>query len=212
MQDKHIVIAQQVGALTMFGALFVAASLVANVHKDALAEVVNAGGAVGMFGFILLIAVFVVFVIPLDLVLLVPLGTAAWGPVPTALMSIAGWTLGAAVAFGVARRWGAPFVERIVGMRRVRLLENRVPKKHLFGTVVALRMLVSVDVLSYALGLFSTMSWPRYIAATALGVAPFGFYFAYAGTLPFWYQIAAVAAALALASIIIMYWGIRREP
>jgi len=57
-------------------------------------------------------------------------------------------------------------------------------------------MTVPVDVLSYVLGLFSRMKSAPYFFATLIGVAPFAFVFAYAGTLPFLYQMEALGLAL----------------
>jgi uncharacterized membrane protein YdjX (TVP38/TMEM64 family) len=127
-------------------------------------------------------------------------------------MSITGWTLGAGCAFGIARRFGRPVVERLIGLEHVRTMEQRVPTRNLFWGVVALRMTVSVDLLSYALGLASSMSWGSYLLATAIGVAPFGFFFAYTGALPFVYRIASIIAAVALATFALLRFGIKRAP
>ncbi|MHB8660808.1 MAG: TVP38/TMEM64 family protein [Minisyncoccota bacterium] len=204
--------ARQIAALLALAIAFVGVSVLAQRHHEVLAGFVTQGGVLGVAAYVLLTALFVVFVIPLDIALLIPIGAIVWGPIPTALMSIAGWTLGAIAAFGIARRFGLPAVERLIGLARVRAIEQRIPKRNLFLMVVFLRMLVSVDVLSYALGLFSAISWGTYVAATAIGVAPFGFYFAYAGTLPFWYRIAAVLLAFVLAGFAIIRYGISREP
>lgn len=203
---------RQVAALVVFALAFVGVSYLAHAYQAQLADIVQSGGVSGIVGFVVLIIIFVVFVIPLDLVLLLPLGVAVWGPIPTALLCITGWTLGAGIAFGISRRFGVGVVEKFIGLERVRAVERRIPERNLFASVIILRMLVSVDILSYALGLFSTMRWGPYMLATAIGVSPFGFYFAYAGTLPFGYQLAAVGGALALATIALLKYGIRREP
>ncbi|HUX80948.1 MAG TPA: VTT domain-containing protein [Candidatus Paceibacterota bacterium] len=203
---------KQLTALLALAAVFVIASLVAEHYRSVLIGFVGTNGVFGMSAYIFLTALFVIFVIPLDIALLIPLGTIIWGPLLTALMSITGWTLGAALAFGIARRFGAPLVGRLIGFSRVRTIENRIPKKNLFLMVIFLRMLVSVDILSYALGLFSTMSWGSYIIATTIGVAPFGFYFAYTGTLPIVYRFVAIALAFFLATFAIVRYGIEREP
>ncbi len=203
---------KQILSIFFLAILFIAASFFAHQYKGELGAVVGSGGSAGIFGYMLLTAIFVVFVIPLDIAFLIPLGAEVWGPVPTALISIAGWTLGAAAAFALARRWGSPLVARLIGLERVRAMERRIPRHNLFWLGVVLRMLVSVDILSYALGLFSAMRWREYILATALGVTPFGFFFAYAGTLPLWYQIGAVGCAVFLATVAMLRWGIPREP
>lgn len=190
--------------VVLVAAAFAAVSWYAREHQEALAAVIAAGGAAGPAAFVLFTAAFVIFVIPLDLVLLVPLGVALWGPVATALLSVIGWTVGASVAFTVARRYGRPLVAWLVGSETIARLEARVPVANSFWSVMLLRMCIPVDVLSYALGLFGTISWGRYIAATALGVAPFGFYFAFVGTLPLWWELGAVALAFAVVSLALL--------
>lgn len=206
------VLYKQLLPLVGLGVVFVAASVFAEQHRDVISTLVTQGGLFGIVAYILLTALFVVFVIPLDIAILIPIGAVAWGPVPTAVMSIVGWTIGAAIAFGTARTFGLPVVERMIGLSRVRALEKRLPKANLFWMVVFLRMLVSVDILSYALGLFSSMSWSAYLAATAIGVSPFGFYFAYTGALPFWYRVVAMALAVVVATVVIVRYGVSREP
>lgn len=191
---------ERAGTILIIVALFVAVSYLAQTRQEALASAVGESGVFGFALYVLLMAAFVVFVIPLELVLLVPLGAALWGAVPTALLSIAGWTLGAGIAFFLARRFGKPFVARIVGEQRLAELERRVPLGNTFWSVIFLRMSVPVDLLSYALGLFGTLTMGRYLAATVLGVMLFAFFFAYAGTLPLWYQL----GALALAGVVVM--------
>ncbi|HUY62391.1 MAG TPA: VTT domain-containing protein [Candidatus Paceibacterota bacterium] len=202
----------EIAALLLLAITFIAVSVLAERYHAALATLVTQGGILGVAAYILLTAVFVIFIIPLDIALLIPIGAVAWGPLPTALMSIAGWTLGAAIAFLIARRFGEPVVARLIGLERIRAIESRIPKRNLFWMVVLMRILVSVDILSYALGLFSAMPWRSYVVATAIGVAPFGFYFAYTGALPLWYRVAAVAFAVALATLVILRYGVRREP
>lgn len=195
-----------------FVVVFLIVSMLTRHYHEALGMVLQQGGIFGIILFTLLTAVFVVFVIPLDIVFLIPLGAVVWGPLATAGMSIAGWVLGAAIAFTIARRLGLPVVGRMIGLSRIRAIEKRVPKSNIFWSVVFLRMLVSVDILSYALGLFSPIPWRTYLLATAIGVTPFGFYFAYAGALPFWYQLPALVAALTLATFFILRYGLAREP
>lgn len=199
-------------ALATFATIFVVMSVLANTYKLEIASVVHTGYGLGEIIFITLTALFVVFIIPLDIVFLIPVGVSLWGPIPTALMSISGWVVGSIIAFYIARRWGTPVVEKLVGLKRIRAVEQRIPKKNLFWSVVTLRLLVSVDVLSYALGIFTTMPLGKYILATAVGVTPFGFYFAWAGTLPVAYQILAISAAFFLVIFVFVRYGISREP
>jgi len=198
-------------ALIFLGTMFVLVSYGASIYKPQLATLVEAGGIWGMAGYVVLTILSVIFVLPLDIPFLIPLGAQLYGAPTTALMSIFGWTIGSGIAFFVARKFGVAIVEKMVGLDRVRAIERRIPTRNLFWSVVGLRMLVSVDILSYALGLFSSLSWSSYLLATAIGVTPFGFYFAYAGTLPLPLQIVAIAAALILATTVVLRYRIPRE-
>jgi len=68
-------------------------------------------------------------------------------------------------------------------------LEKKIPKENLFLGIIFLRMVIPVDILSYALGLFSKIKTRDYLLATIIGVSPFAFIFAYLGRMPFYYQI-----------------------
>jgi len=80
---------KEIASLIVFGLVFVAVSFLAQHYKGPQADIVESGGIVSVAGFILLTAIFVVFIIPLDIAFLIPIGANLWGPVPTALMSIA---------------------------------------------------------------------------------------------------------------------------
>ncbi|HEX3653420.1 MAG TPA: VTT domain-containing protein [Rhizomicrobium sp.] len=194
-------------------AIFVGVSLLAHRYEHALGGVVKAGGVWGIAAFIVVTAILTVFLVPLDVSVLVPLAAAAWGPVGTAFMSDAGWTWGSAIAFFLARRFGAPVVARVVGKRRLREAERTarrtIPKHHLFWWALVSQALLPVDLISYAFGLFADIALGWYVLATAIGDLVPGFFFAYAGVLPVWYQIGALIAALAIAGL--LFWHSRAE-
>lgn len=197
---------------TAFVATFVLASHFARQYEPLIKIIVESTGVWAPIGFVVLTAMFVVFVIPLDIVFLIPVGISVWGALPVALMSITGWVTGAAVAFYIARHYGSDTVRKLIGLKRVQALEARIPKHDLFWLVVFWRMAVSVDVLSYALGLVSTIPFSRYLLATVIGVTPFGFFFAYTGVLPVGYQVAIfLFATAALGTILYRYRLPQRE-
>ena len=180
---------RQISSYILFIIAFVTVSYVVQQYQSYISLLLDNGSAIGAALFVFLTALFVVFVIPLDIVFLIPLGVSLWGPFATALLSILGWVFGASIAFGLARQYGPPLVTRLIGSERVARLAERLPKGDFFWPIVFLRLLIPVDVLSYALGLFSILPWNNYFFATLIGVTPFGFFFAFVGVLPFWYQI-----------------------
>lgn len=118
-----------------------------------------------------------------------------WGSVVTALLSIIAWSLGAAIAFLLARRFGQPLVRHFVGTEKVERAKQFLPRRHLFVAVVLLRMVMPVDLLSYALGLLGVMRFWPYMVATVIGITPFAFIFSFAADMQIGYQIGALVVA-----------------
>lgn len=189
------------GMLLVLAAVFVAASLLAKHYQHALTQAVQAGGAFGMIAYVLLTTAFTVFLVPLDVSVLIPLAAHAWGPVVTALMSAAGWTLGSAFSFYLARRYGTGIAVRLAGEAQIHRAERIAPKDHLFWWVLFLQAFLSVDFISYIFALFTDIRMGPYVLATGIGDLVPGFFFAYAGTLPVWYEIGAIAMGLAVAAV-----------
>jgi len=135
---------------------------------------------------------------------LIPVATRVWGRLPAALATTAGWTAGSLIAFLIARRWGYPVVRKITSIERVRSMRRFIPKD-LFWSIVLVRLVLPMDVISYVLGLFTDISWPRYVGATALGLTPSAVFLAYLGRLPNGYKIIAfgVGAMAVVAAFLI---------
>ena len=146
------------------------------------------GGWVGMVVYVLLKIVATVFA-PITVLPLIVLATGLWGVWVAAFLTIIGWTLGSVIAFGVARKFGVPIVKRFISLDEIYEFQERVNIGNGFWSVIFLRMIVPVDVLSYALGLFSKIGFWTYALATVIGVIPFAFAFAYLGEVHYVYQV-----------------------
>lgn len=128
---------------------------------------------------ILMIAATVVA--PVAVLPMVPIISPVLGPFTTGLISVIGWTIGAVIAFLIARYAGRPILERFVSLETIQKYESLMPRETRFFSIVLLRMLVPVDILSYAIGFFSTVGLLEYTLATLIGVSYFSFAFAYLG-------------------------------
>jgi uncharacterized membrane protein YdjX (TVP38/TMEM64 family) len=145
-------------------------------------------GWMGMVSYVLLKIVATV-VAPITVLPLIVLAVGLWGVLVAAILTILGWTLGGVIAFGLARKFGVPIVHRLVPLDEIYEFEDNVKIGNTFWSVVFLRMIVPVDVLSYALGLFSRIGFWKYALATFIGVIPFAFAFSYLGEVPYVYQV-----------------------
>lgn len=112
------------------------------------------------------------------------------------LLSIIGWTIGSMIAFLLARKYGVSLIKKFIPLNKINKLEQKIPKENVFWGIVFLRMIIPVDILSYALGLFSKIKFKRFTLATLIGVSPFAFIWASLGIVPFVLQIVVLSAAL----------------
>ena len=129
-----------------------------------------------IYGFLMALATVIA---PLTIAVTVPFMAKIFGPFAIFVVSWLGWMIGAGVVFYISRSWGRPLVERMFSMERIESLEQKMPTHLDFWVLLLLRTFIPVDVLSYAVGLLSTISFKKYLAATALGIVPFAFVLSY---------------------------------
>lgn len=129
--------------------------------------------------YVVLLAVSVVM-LPFSSLPLLPLAARSYGVIMAALLSTAGWWAGALIAFHIARL-GRRYLERLTSMAAVDRLEEKVPEDIGFGGIVLLRMILPVDIVSFALGLLKRLRFETYAVASLVGILPFAFVWSYAG-------------------------------
>ncbi len=144
-----------------------------------------------------------IVVVPVTTIVLIPLAVDFFGPFLAAIYSIIGWLMGGALAFSLARNLGRPIIEKFFNVKDVGKYRKYISEDIGFWTVVLLRLLLPVDILSYALGLFSVISFRRYMLATLIGITPFAFIFTYTGQALIMGQYGG-AAILAIVSVVIL--------
>lgn len=148
--------------------------------SDVFLKYMGGNYAVSSFVYILALILSVVvapFTMPLFLI-----AGGIFGPLVATAYNIIGWSVGAVIAFLLARFLGRSVLSRFVSLRRINEYEKKIPEKLEFLSIVLLRMVVPVDLLSYALGFFSNISFARYTIATIIGITPFAAVFAYGGS------------------------------
>jgi uncharacterized membrane protein YdjX (TVP38/TMEM64 family) len=194
--------------LAIVGAVLIAAIVLVRVHEDSIKTFIDEKPLVGAVLYILLNILDAVLA-PGATLPLIPVAAHAWGPVPAAIVTTIGWTVGSLIAFLIARRWGYPIVKKLTSMERLRQMKKYIPED-LFWSIVVLRLFMPMDVMSYVLGLFTDISWSRYVIATALGVAPMALVLAYVGNLPNAYDLIPCGVGLAVVAAYVMV--ARRPP
>lgn len=166
----------------------------------------------GAGAYFLLVAGSVVL-LPFSSLPLLPLATQSYGVWTTALLSAAGWWAGCLAAFQIAR-FGRRYLERVASLAAVDRLEERIPADIGFGGIVVLRLILPVDIVSFALGLLRHLEFRTYAVASLVGIVPFAFVWSFAGGelgagrfLSFALVVLAMAGALLLGR----RWWLRRR-
>ena len=119
-----------------------------------------------------------------------------------AMLSWLGWMTAAAIIIFVTRRLGFGFIRRIGLLGRVREFGRALPQKDLCWGALCLGIVgAPIDVVSYAIGLFTAISPWAYLAAIAIGLLPFAFFIAFTATLPLINQAY-------IMGMMIIFWGV----
>ncbi|MBX3607358.1 MAG: VTT domain-containing protein [Piscinibacter sp.] len=143
---------------------------------------------------------------------LVPFAALAWGSGWTAALLLAGWIVGAMLSFTLGRRARDTILRRFPSVRRYTDIDRLIDRRHRMLSLVLLRMTFPVDVLSYALGMFSQRTTVVDNAlSTAIGAAPFALLFALVPLMPSRVQ-GAVLIVSALLFVLYAAWMLRRPP
>ena len=145
-----------------------------------LKDLLHTVGFVSYFSYMLILVGAVVF-LPLTATPIIAIAAGLLGPFVTSILSIIGWTVGAAIAFLISRYFGRAVIEKRIDLSKIDLYLSEIPEDSQFIFIVILRLTLPVDLVSYALGLTKSLSFTRYIVATCVGVVWFSFAFAYLG-------------------------------
>ena len=149
-------------------------------------------------------------VAPLSSIPLIPILAKSWGIGWTVFWSVLGWSSGSFVVFYISRRFGVNLIGRFIDIEAIRKRFGVLPEHNQFWFLIFLRMTIPVDVLSYALGLFSDVKWKMYASTTVLGAIPMTFVLAYIGTLEAWLQAVSFALGI-LVYVIYLRWRRRKQ-
>lgn len=189
-------------SLFVVAALFIAASYFVQANSGFL-EAVIGDSVYGMLAYVVIVVVSTVLA-PVSSLPLLPVAVSLWGPVVAALLSIIGWFIGASIAYELSRRFGKDLIRKFIRIETIEKYSAEIPDGYEFAGLLLLRLSVPVDILSYALGLFTGVSRKLYYSSTLIGIIPFAFVWAYLGALDYRYQIFAFLLAGA-----VIYLGLR---
>jgi len=183
------------GSVAGIGSFVVASALATKYQAEIMTLAVSAG-TLGPFAYVILTALAII-VAPLGFGFLIPVAAQAFGPLIAALYSILGWTIGSVVVWFLMRRYAKVYVQDTKVVTYITQLEKAASPTRWYITILLLRVALPVDVLSYALGLGSSISFRPYLVTTIVGVTPFAILSSYAAVGPLEEQLlVGVSAAI----------------
>ena len=176
--QKHITKSLVVSTLCII-LLFVVAEFFAYNYSSEIKEIVQQYDNSGKIFFVLM-AAFAVIVPLWSNIFLLPFGVVAWGSFNTAALCIFGWWIGSIISFSISRGYREWLITKYPSLNKNSFVDSLISKKYKNLSLIFLRMTLPVDILSYALGLFShRITWKDNAITTFIGITPFAFIFSY---------------------------------
>jgi uncharacterized membrane protein YdjX (TVP38/TMEM64 family) len=185
-------------------ALFVLSSFLVRENIGLIKNFIG-DSSIGILVYIF-ITIFAIVFAPISMMPLIPVAANIFGWVQTGFINVIGWFIGSIIVFWVSRKYGVDLIKRFVSLDKISKFESKIPKDKMFVSILLLRMTVPIDILSYALGLFTKVKFKTYAVATFLGIIPFSFVFSYLGVLPVWYQVIGFLVIGLVIALIVEYW------
>ena len=194
---------KEIAGIVIIASLFFAGVFLAREFSAQIGTYLDFGLA-GMFVYVFA-GIFATVAAPISTVPIIPIAAALWGPFTTAVLSVFAWTIGSIIAFLIARYFGKPIIARFADVESISKYERLLGGGYLFWNVAFLRAAVPVDILSYAIGLFTKMNIGAYTLATFIGIIAFAIVFSYSSRAPISLQI-----LFGFLAAIVMYIGYRK--
>ncbi len=166
--------------LALIAAIVWAGTNSQHLSIEAIRQWMDDAGGLAPLAFILLYALATVLFLPGSLLTLA--GGALFGPIAGTVINLAGATLGATLAFLVARYLGGEWVERRAGGIARRVLEGVNAEGWRFVAFTRLVPVFPFNLLNYALGL-TRIPLGAYVLTTALAMIPGATAYTYLGYL-----------------------------
>jgi len=175
--QHRVVVWRRAVLLVLFCVALAAIIASADLHA-ALLDVLSASRDViveypvlGAMLFVLLAAVSAMLAF-VSVGIVVPVAVYAWGELPSLLLLWAGWLLGGAVAYAIARLLGRPFVRWLTSEATLQRFDRRLNPDTPFPLILLLQVALPSEIPGYLLGL-AGYPFRKYLLALALAELPY---------------------------------------
>jgi uncharacterized membrane protein YdjX (TVP38/TMEM64 family) len=184
----HKLSIKEIIGMILVAALFLGASYGSERFAVILENLVSTGSIFSMMFYVLILIGIVLT--PLATTLpLIPIATTVWGGMIAGSLTLLAWAISSNLCVRIGRKFGRRLVLKILPFSVIKQFADMVPERNLVGGVTLLSMLgAPIDIVGYAIGLFTNLSPLAHTIALTLGAAPFIFFLTYTVTLPIVYQ------------------------
>lgn len=182
--------------------LFITVSVIVKDNLEFFNSLIKEYFVLGMFLFVI-VEILSIVVAPITSLPIIPLASNTYGIWITSILYVIGGIIGSVIAFILGRKLKNKFLSKMVSLQEVALVEEAIPRKHYFWTLVLMRIVIPADILSYALGITSNVSYRIFVLTTIIGIIPSALFFAYLGVLPLAYQMIGWLFGIVMLSIIL---------
>lgn len=188
--------------------LFIVSSFLSRHYADYLQGLDVFKSALGIIFFVGITIVDVLLAV-VTITPLIPAAVAIWGPFWAGTLVMVGWVAGSMVAFWLGRKYGEKAICRFFNLCSVAEFKGFFPKKKLFYLLVLARIFLPIDLISYAVGVFTNMRSGAYFLSTLIGTAVFSYVFSYGADFTLGWQI--FFGGLIFFLFLAFYWRARKE-
>ena len=143
--------------------------------------------SLGIFLFIFL-EILSIVIAPITSLPLIPIASNTYGVFLTSIFFVIGGFFGSLIAFFIGKKLRKRAIGKVISLEDVKLIGNAIPKKYHFLALLLMRIVVPADILSYTLGITTSISNRLFIATTLIGIIPSAIFFSYLGTFSLTFQ------------------------
>lgn len=146
---------------------------------EASRRVIVGHPVLGVLTFLVLSAIAAMFAF-VSTAIVVPVAVFAWGEIPSMALMWAGWIIGGAISYAVARHLGRAFVHWLTADRAMRRVERRIRPDTSFGLILLFQLALPSEIPGYVLGLVK-YPFGKFLLARAISELPFAVATVYLG-------------------------------
>jgi len=190
--------------------LFIISSYLTKTYDAQLKHLLSGYYYVGIIVYLFLGVIDAVGV-PITNIPLIPFIVDVYGFYLGVALTVIGWFIGSIFAFLIARKYGRPFVEKIIPLKKIEYMEKYIPERGFFFSMLFSRISLPHDFVNYGYGIFTLIDLKTFLASSLVGITISALVFAYLDVLPLVYEILIIILGILIFVIFIYFYSRHRK-